>query len=92
MILRIKDTDFRNANGKLEMCELGKYIDLYKNNEDIDVLRVCIDGEPGNEIANEAEFIWKYLKENTFQPVSISAKWNKEKKFFYDFVFFCCKY
>lgn len=43
MILRIKDTDFRNANGKLEMCELGKYIDLYKNNEDIDSFQIELD-------------------------------------------------
>lgn len=62
MILRIKDADFRNANGKLELCELGKYIDLYKNNEDINSFQ--IESDHNSLSFEQVCYIREKLKEN----------------------------
>lgn len=90
MILRVEDTDFRNKNGKLELCELGKYIDLYKNNEDIDVFEIYVENDMWDKMGSEIERIAKYLqKKNLF--VSMTSKLDKERKIFYDYVLYCYK-
>lgn len=90
MILRIKDADFRNANGKLELCELGKYIDLYKNNEDIDAFEIYVENDMWDKMGSEIERIAKYLRRKNLLG-SITSKWDKKRNIFYDYVFYCYK-